>query len=57
MKSKMIFSEEVVLGANARLIQQRGRPTSLPRELLGIVSYRPRTIDEIKSAFASAYEE
>jgi len=49
------FSERVVLRANAQLIQQRGRPTSLPRELLGIVTYRPRTVEEIKSAFACAY--
>jgi hypothetical protein len=49
------FSERVVLQANAQLIQQRGRPTSLPRELLGIVTYRPRTVEEIKSAFACAY--
>ncbi len=49
------FSERVVLRANAQLIQQRGRPTSLPRELLGIVTYRPRTVGEIKSAFACAY--
>ena len=55
MTSPVRFSEQVVLRANAQLIQQRGRPTSLPRELLGIVTYRPRTIQEIKSAFAAAY--
>jgi hypothetical protein len=49
------FSERVVLRTNAQLIQQRGRPTSLPSELLGIVTYRPRTVEEIKSAFAYAY--
>lgn len=55
MKARVHFSRDVVLKANARLIQQRGRPTGLPRELLGIVSYRPRTVEEIKSAFAAAY--
>jgi hypothetical protein len=55
MTSRVRFSEQVVLRANAQLIQQRGRPTSLPREMLGIVTYRPKTLQEIKSAFASAY--
>lgn len=55
MKSKMCFSEDVVLRSNAQLIQQSGRPTGLPRELLGVFSYRPRTVEEIKTAFASAY--
>jgi hypothetical protein len=55
MTAPVRFSERVVLRANAQLIQQRGRPTSLPRELLGIVTYRPRTVEEIKSAFACAY--
>ncbi|GEM_PF-3090560 len=26
-----------------------------PRELLGIVTFRPRTIEEVNSVFASAY--
>ncbi len=55
MTSRVRFSEQFVLRANAELIQQHGRPTRLPRELLGIVTYRPRTLQEIKSAFASAY--
>lgn len=57
MTSRVRFSEQVVVRANAQLIEQRGRPTRLPRELLGIVTYRPRTLQEIKSAFASAYAE
>ena len=55
MMGKTYFSRAVVLKANARLVEQKGRPTRLPEELLGIVCYRPRTIEEIKSAFASAY--
>ena len=55
MTSPVRFSEQVVLRANAQLIEQHGRPTRLPQELLGIVTYRPRTVQEIKSAFASAY--
>lgn len=55
MKCRAHFSRDVVLRANAHLIEQGGRPATLPRELLGIVTYRPRTIEEINSAFASAY--
>lgn len=55
MKSGAFFSRQVVFQANAQLIQQRGRPTSLPRELLGIVRYRPKTLEEIRNAFAFAY--
>jgi hypothetical protein len=55
MKSKVRFSQYVVSQANAQLIQQRGRPTRLPPELLGVVSYKPKTLEEIKTAFASAY--
>lgn len=55
MKSRAHFSREVVLRANAHLIEHGGRPAKLPRELLGIVTFRPRTIEEINSAFASAY--
>jgi hypothetical protein len=55
MKPSARFSENVVLRANAQLIEQHGHPTRLPRELLGVFSYRPRTVDEVKAAFASAY--
>lgn len=55
MKARTHFSRDVVLRANAHLIQQKGRPAKLPRELLGIVDYRPRTVEEISSAFAQAY--
>lgn len=55
MKTGVRFSQHVVAQANAQLIQQRGRPTSLPRELLGIINYKPKTLGEIKSASASAY--
>ena len=55
MKARTHFSRDVVLRANAHLIQRKGRPAELPRELLGIVDYRPRTVEEINSAFARAY--
>jgi hypothetical protein len=55
MKSRAHFSRDVVLRANAHLIEHGGRTAKLPRELLGIVTFRPRTIEEINSAFASAY--
>ncbi|WP_341961448.1 hypothetical protein [Pseudomonas sp. RC10] len=55
MKIRTPFSRDVVLRANAHLIEQGGRPAKLPRELLGVVTFRPRTIEEINSAFASAY--
>ncbi|MFJ3524449.1 hypothetical protein ACIPO9_18385 [Pseudomonas sp. NPDC090203] len=55
MKNRAHFSRDVVLRANAQLIEHGGRPAKLPRELLGVVTFRPRTIDEINTAFATAY--
>lgn len=49
------FSHKVVIEANSRLSKRKqGAPFALPRELLGVISFKPKTTEEIREAFRSA---
>jgi hypothetical protein len=49
------FSTKVVLEANRKLAQRRqGDAFALPRELIGIIHFKPKTTEEIRAAFSKA---
>lgn len=49
------FSLKVVIKANSRLSKRKhGATFALPKELLGIISFKPKTTEEIREAFRSA---